>query len=156
MSHCVWFKDLISEVQTCVRKHDQVLRFKMLAWTYIFWMMSRCPLLNTKYQIDIRKEQWYCHRSGCFPPNLSAETICWHYGTNSTPMWNNLIPLIMLEMLKKKHLVQGAEYGAHRNPCCSIWTPESICFPLVAVLILNLFSLLFVVSSTVSTRKHTA
>lgn len=33
-------------------------------------------------------------------------------------------------------------------------TPESICLPLVAVLILNLFSLLFVVSSTVYTKAH--
>lgn len=91
----------------------------------------------------------------CFSPSLSTETKCWHHGTNSSPMWNNLIPLIMLEMLKK-NLGQGAEYGAYRNPCCSIWTPESICFPLLAVLILDLFSLLIVVSFTVSTRKHTS
>lgn len=139
-------------MKTYVRKDDQVLNFNILV-SSMFWKMSRCPWLNTKSQIVTLKESGTAMVFSHFSSSLSTETKCWHHGTNSAFIWIDLIPLIMLK-IKKNLLGQGAECGAYRNLCCCIWTPEPICFSLLDMFILDLFSLLFVVSFTVSTRKH--
>ena len=48
-------------------------------------------------------------------PSLSAQSKCCHHGTDSAPMWNNLISLIMLEMLRKHFLGEKGEYGGTQN-----------------------------------------
>lgn len=64
-----------------------------------------------------------CHNKRSVPlsckcsvsPSLSAENKCWHQGTDSAPMWNNLIPLIMLQMLRKLFWGKKAKYGDIQN-----------------------------------------
>lgn len=54
---------------------------------------------------------------GTVSPSSSAENKCWHHGTDSAPMWNNLIPLIMIDMLRKQFFLgeKKAEYGGIKN-----------------------------------------
>lgn len=138
-------------MKTYVRKDDQVLNFNILVIS-MFWKMSRCLWL-TPIPNCYTKRKWHCQ--GIFPFFSKLE-----YRNKMLAPWDQFC--IHMEWFnsinnarnKKNHLRQRAECGAYRNLCCCIWTPESICFSLLDMFIVDLFSLLFVVSFTVSTRKH--
>ena len=85
-------------MKASVRKHDKVFRNKVP-----LYVLNDAQLPMGKHQVlnghNRRSVPLSCKRS--VSPSLSAENKCWHQGTDSAPMWNNLIPLIMLEMLRK-------------------------------------------------------